>query len=121
MGKLVHSDVLDAAFTELATATGLCLNTAEPASRAAAISDNLMPEATPSFTGPVAGDGGGTSRKLTVNASNSNTADASGTASHVTLIDGAVVLYVTTCTSQAVSSGNTVNIGSWDVEIGTPT
>lgn len=118
MGKLVHNDVLDAAFTELQTATGLCLNTAEPASRAAAISDNLMPEATPSFTGPAVGDTSG--RKLTVDASNSNTADASGTATHVTLIDGSVVLYVTTCTSQAITSGNTVNIGPWDVEILAP-
>lgn len=118
MGKVVHNDVLDAAFTELATATGLCLNTAEPASRAAAISDNLMPEATPGFTGPADGDVSG--RKLTVNASNSNTADANGTATHVTLIDGSVVLYVTTCTSQAITSGNTVNIGAWDVEIADP-
>lgn len=119
MGKVVHNDVLDAAFTELQTANGLCLNTAEPASRAAAISDNLMPEATPAFTGPADGDTSG--RKLTVDASNSNTADASGTATHVTLIDGSNVLYVTTCTSQAVTSGNTVNIAAWDVEIADPT
>lgn len=119
MGKLVHNDVLDAALAEIATATGLCLNTAEPASRAAAISDNLMPEATPSFTGPADGDSSG--RKITVDASNNNTADASGTATHVTLIDAAVVLYVTTCTSQAITSGNTVNIAAWDIEIADPT
>lgn len=119
MGKVVHNDVLDAAFTELATATGLCLNTSEPASRAAAISDNLMPEATPSFTGPVDGDTNG--RKLTVDASNGNTADGTGTATHVALIDAVELLYVTTCTSQAITSGNTVNIGAWDVEIADPT
>ena len=119
MGKLVHNDVLDAAFTELATSNGLCLNTAEPANRAAAISDNLMPEATPSFTGPADGDSSG--RKLTVDASNSNTADATGTASHVSLIDATVLMYVTTCTNQMITSGNTVNIGAWDVEIADPT
>lgn len=119
MGKIVHNDVLDAALNELATANGLCLNTAEPASRAAAISDNLMPEATPGFTGPADGDTNG--RKITVNASNGNTADASGTATHVSLIDATVLLYVTTCGSQSVTSGNTVNISAWDVEIADPT
>ena len=119
MAKSVHNDVLDAAFTELATATGLTLNISEPANRAAAISDNLMPEATPTFTGPADGDTSG--RKLTVDASNSNTADASGTATHVGLIDAAVLLYVTTCTDQAVTSGNTVNISAWDIEISDPT
>lgn len=119
MAKKVHNDVLDAAFTELATANGQTLNTSEPADRAAAIADNLMPEATPGFTGPADGDTNG--RKLTVNASNSNTADANGTATHVGLIDATVLLYVTTCASQSITSGNTVNIGAWDVEIADPT
>lgn len=119
MGKKVHNDVLDAALVELATATGLCLNTTEPADRAAAISDNLMPEASPSVGAPADGDTNG--RKATVAASNGNTADANGTATHVSLIDATVLLYVTTCTSQAITSGNTVNIGAWDVEIADPT
>ena len=119
MGKKVHNDVLDAALTELGTANGLCLNTSEPADRAAAISDNLMPEATPSFGANADGDTSG--RKKNVQASNGNTADATGTATHVSLIDGSVLLYVTTCTSQAITSGNTVNIGAWDVEIADPT
>lgn len=119
MGKKVHNDVLDAALNEIKTATGLCVNTSEPADRAAAISDNLMPEATPTFTGPVDGDTSG--RKVTINASNGNTADANGTATHVSLIDAAVLLYVTTCTSQGITSGNTVNVGAWDVEIADPT
>lgn len=119
MGKKVHNDVLDAAFVELQTANGQTLNTEEPADRSAAISDNLMPEATPSFTGPADGDTSG--RKLTVDASNGNTADANGTATHTALIDSTVLLYVTTCTSQAVTSGNTVNISAWDVEIADPT
>lgn len=119
MGKVVHNDVLDAALNEIATANGLCLNTSEPATRAAAISDNLMPEATPAFTGPADGDTNG--RKITVDANNGNTADADGTATHVSLIDASVLLYVTTCTSQAITNGNTVNIAAWDVEIADPT
>lgn len=119
MGKQVHDNVLDAAFTELETATGAALNTAEPASRAAAISDNLLDnEPAPTFTGPVNGDTDG--RKITVDAINGETADAAGTATHVSLFDATVVLYVTTCTSQGISIGNDVNIGSWDIEIADP-
>lgn len=121
MGKFAHADVLDAALNEVKTATGQTLNTATPTSRANAISTNVMPEATPAFTGPQAGDGGGGSRKVNVNASNGNTADASGTVNHVGLIDATVLLYRTTCTSQAITSGNTVNIGAWDIEFSDPT
>ncbi len=119
MGKVSHNDVLDAALNEIKTATDLHLNTAEPANRAAAIADSLATKSTPTFTGPVDGDTSG--RKVTVDAANSLTAGATGTATHVTLIDATVVLYVTTCTSQAITSGNTVNIGAWDVELLDPT
>ena len=119
MAKFANDSVMDAALDKVATSTILCLNTAQPADRAAAISDNLIPEATPSFTGPVDGDTSG--RKLTVDASNGNTADVTGTATHVSLADGTDLLYVTTCASQAITSGNTVNIGSWDIEISDPT
>lgn len=120
MTKSVHNDVLDAAFTELQTATGLAINTAHPASRAAAISDNLLDnEPTPSFTGPADGDVSG--RKLTIDAVSGETADASGTADHFSLFDASVVLYVTEISPSAVvSSGNTVNTAAWDVEIADP-
>jgi len=47
MAKFANDSVMDAALDKVATSTILCLNTAQPADRAAAISDNLMPEATP--------------------------------------------------------------------------
>jgi hypothetical protein len=47
--------------------------------------------------------------------------DTSGTATHVALCDATRLLYVTTCTSQALTSGNTVNIPAWDIEIADPT
>lgn len=118
MAKFSDDSVLDAALNKVATSTILCLNTSQPADRAAAIADNLMPEATPSFTGPANGDISG--RKITVDASNGNTADTPGTATHVSLSDASTLLYVTTCTSQVISAGNTVNIGAWDIEIADP-
>ena len=67
-----------------------------------------------SFTGPANGDVNG--RKITVNAQSGVTVDASGDATHIALCSGTVLLYVTTCTTQAVTSGNTANIPAWDVE-----
>jgi hypothetical protein len=46
---------------------------------------------------------------------------SAGTATHVALVDGTRPLYVTTCTSQALTSGNTVNFPVWDIEIADPT
>lgn len=47
--------------------------------------------------------------------------DSSGTATHVVLASGTVLLYVTTCTSQALTAGGTVTIPTWKVEIADPT
>ena len=83
----------------------------------------LAHSVTPTFTGPVAGDGGGYSRKTAVDEEAAMTVDVDGTADHVALVDttGTILLYVTTCTSQALTAGNTVTAPTWDVEIGSPT
>lgn len=68
-----------------------------------------------------AGDVSG--RKVTVAAQSGASVTASGTATHVVLATGGgtdVLRYVTTCTSQSVTSGNTADIGAWDVEIEAP-
>jgi hypothetical protein len=59
-------------------------------------------------------------RKVTVGAKSGVNVDASGTANHIALVDGSVVRYVTTCTSQALTSGNTVNFPAWKIEIADP-
>ena len=68
-----------------------------------------------SFTGPANGDSSG--RKLTVNQQASINVDSSGDATHIALCSGSVLLYVTTCTQQTLTSGNTVTIPVWDIEI----
>lgn len=69
-------------------------------------------------------NGDGSGRKLTVGAKASQLIDASGTATHVALVDTAnsVLLYVTTCSSQALTANgsNTVSFPAWDVEISDP-
>jgi len=71
-----------------------------------------------------AGDGGGNvARKVTMGAKNSVPVDTTGTATHVALLDtvNSLLLLVTTCTSQALTSGNTVNFPAWKLEVGAPT
>ena len=70
-----------------------------------------------------AGDSGGNvSRKPTVAAQNGVPIDASGDATHVALVDtvSSTLLFVTTCTLQALVAGGTVNIPAWEIEVGAP-
>jgi len=61
-------------------------------------------------------------RKLTVLQQTNMDIDSSGTATHVALsISGSSTLvYVTTCTSQALTAGGTVTVPAWDIEIADP-
>lgn len=120
MAKSVSNDVLDAALNEIATATEIYLCTSEPANRAAADTASVIPAHTLTGGDFTNADGDTSGRKVTVAAQNGLTADATGTVNHVALCDATTLLYVTTCTSQSVTSGNTVNIGAWDVEIADP-
>jgi hypothetical protein len=60
-------------------------------------------------------------RKVTMGAKSAVPVDASGDANHIALVDGSVVRYVTTCTTQTLTSGNTVNFPAWKIEIADPT
>ena len=67
-------------------------------------------------------DGDSSGRKVTVAAKSGVTVDSSGTATHIALVrSGDTSLrYVTTCTSQVLTAGNTVNFPAWDIEISDP-
>ena len=75
------------------------------------------------LAGVAVGDGDTSGRKLPVPQLASVAVTASGTAARVALVNssGNVVAYVTTCTSQVLTSGNTVTIPTWDIEIRDPT
>lgn len=71
-----------------------------------------------------AGDGAGNSpRKVTMGAKSSVTVATSGTATYIALLDvtNSKLLEVTTCTSQSLTAGNTVNFPAWKIELGAPT
>ena len=123
MAKKVDDSVLDAALDKIATSVNLTVTSAEPANyagiAAVALADVVLTAGDGNGDYTVA-DGDTNGRKLTVLAQTSFLVDTSGTATHVCLDDGVTLLYVTTCTSQALTSGNTVSTPAWDIEIADP-
>lgn len=118
----MHDSVLDGAFGVLDDANIMTACNAEPTTRTQAVTTFALADVamtpTTDFT-KANGDVSG--RKCTVAAKSGVTVDTTGTATHIALCDGTNLLYVTTCTSQALTAGNTVNYPAWKVEIADPT
>lgn len=119
MAKFTADAVLDAALAKVATCTRMVVTSAQPANfagiAAVALADVTL----------TAGDGNGdytiaddttVGRKLTVAAQSAVPVDSSGDATHVCLDDGTTLLHVTTCTTQTLTAGNTVNVPAFAVK-----
>ncbi len=133
MAKRVNPSVLDKALDSIKTGSGtvgpcnkMVVCSAEPTNYTEANATYML--ANVAMTGTdftiANGDGAGnTPRKVTSGAKNGISVSNSGTATHVAWIDStnAILLEVTTCTSQALTAGNTVNVPAWKMEIGAPT
>lgn len=119
MAKFTHDDVLDAALAEVATATRMVVASGQPANfagiAAVALADVVLTAGAGNGDYTLA-NGDVSGRKLTVAAQNAVPVDSTGTATHVCLDDGTTLLQVTTCTSQVLTAGNTVNVPAYDIE-----
>lgn len=124
MAKTVHDDVLDGAFDVLDQANLMIACSAQPTSRTEAVTTYALADVEMTVnTDYTKANGDVSGRKVTVAAKPTVLIDTSGTATHVALVDGTRLLYVTTCTSQALTANasNTVNFPAWDIEIADPT
>lgn len=120
MAKAVDNTVLDAALGVVDNAIRMAVCSSEPANYAA-IAAATLAQATVSGADFTIADGDTSGRKVTVAAKSGVSITASGTATHIVLHDNSSTrLYVTTCASQALVSGGTVDIGSWKIEIADP-
>lgn len=126
--KAAPDATLDAFLAKIATANQMlvCSGASNPADRAAAITAALATSAMTVGLGngdyTAADDAtGALGRKVTTTAKNAVSVTASGDATCVVLIDGSAIIYITTCTTQTLTSGNTVNIPAWKIQIGDPT
>lgn len=124
MGKFANDSVMDAALAKIATGTILTVCSAQPTNRTEATSTYKLADVV-----MTAGDGNGdyviangdtSGRKVTVQQQTDIPVDSSGTATHIAICDGSNLLLVTTCTSQALTAGNTVTVPAFDDEIADP-
>lgn len=123
MAKFAPDTTLDASLAEIATASRLTVLSGQPANFAGIAALLLAAVAvTP-------GDGGGDftigngdvdGRKVAVAQQTDMAITDTGDANHVGLDDGADLIYVTTATTQGLTSGGTVTVPTWDVEIADP-
>lgn len=116
MAKFQIDAMLDAGLDYISTnATEMYVCTSQPADRAAAITASLTGAITPTFQANLDGDVSG--RKKTVDQKVDVAITGTGDASHIALCSGTTLLYVTTCTTQALAGGGTVTVPAWDIEL----
>ena len=120
MAKWANDLVLDAPLDKIATSTQLVITTSQPANRAAALSAALASTSLSSGDFAKADSTSPAGRKITIAQKDNISITASGTATHVCLVDGTDLLWVTTVTSQALTSGNTLTIPAWVIAFADP-
>lgn len=123
MAKTINSTVLDQALNYIKNnATRMCVCSAQPTTYTEAITTFELADVTMASGDFTVGAGDVSGRKVAVAAKTAVPVDNTGTATHVALVDvtGTALLLVTTCTSQALTAGNTVTIPTWDDEIAAP-
>ena len=112
MAKSAHSDVLDGCGGIIDANCNLMIAcSAEPTTRDEAVNTYDLADVAMSgsdFTPATDGTG----RKLTVGAKSAVTIDHTGDATHIAFVDATRLLYVTTCTTQTLTSGGTVDFPS---------
>lgn len=124
MAKYANDLVMDAALDYVATSTRQIACSAQPTTYTEANSTYALADVTLAGGDYTKANGDTNGRKVTIGAKSSVLIDTSGTATHVALVDvsNSRLVYVTTCTSQALTANgsNTVNFPAWDIEIADP-
>lgn len=126
MAKRILGTVLDQALTYIKNnATRLVVCSSEPTTYTEGNATYNLASITISSTDltVAAGDGAGNSPRKVTEASKTGSVSTSGTGTHVALLDvtNSALLFVTTCTSQALTSGNSLTVGAFKLEMGAPT
>ena len=122
MGAFAHDSVLDGLLKVVkSNATQMAVCSSQPTTRSQAISTYKLAICSVSSTDFTIANGSASGRKVTVTAQNSVTVGATGSAQHVAVVDGSKLLIVTTCTKQALTKDNKVNIPEWKDTVADPT
>ena len=127
MGKSVHDNVLDSALNYVKNnAHRIAVCKAEPTTKALACQvltgGYCLAWTGIATAGYTVGNGDTSGRKVAVAQKANVSVACTGTATHVAIfsVAGNLLLYVTTCTTQVLTKGNTVTIPTWDIELRDP-
>jgi hypothetical protein len=124
MAKAAPDIIMDGALDVIASATKQVACSAQPTTYTEANATYALADIVIDSGDFTKANGDTSGRKVTIGAQSSVLIDTSGTATHVALVRTAdsTLIYVTTCTSQALTANgsNTVNFPAWDIEIADP-
>lgn len=123
MAKTILSNAVDEAYAYIrARVTIMTVCNAQPTNYTQAFTTYRLAGVALTSSGltVAAGDAGGSARKMTTTAKSGVSVATSGAAKFIALAGstGSTLLLVTTCTSQQLTSGNTVTIPAWKHEFG---
>lgn len=121
MAKFLPDGVIDGMLAYIRTnITGVSVCSTQPTTYAEATSTyKLADQNGLTSTDLTLGNGDTSGRKITLSEQAGVTVDTTGTAAHVAWwgSSGSLLILVTTCTTQALTTGNTVTIPAHDFEI----
>lgn len=123
MAKSVHNEVLDESLNHLKNNVDkMVVCSQQPTSYTEANDSYALADVSMTASDFTIADGDTSGRKVTVAQKSGVTVDDTGTGNHVALLDASAskLLYVTTSTSQSLTSGNTMTFESFDIEIRDP-
>lgn len=123
MAKSTHNDVLDASLEHLQNNVDkMTVCSQQPTTFTEANSTYALADVAMSSGDFTIAEGDTSGRKVTVAQKSGITVDDTGTGNHVALLDtsNSRMLYVTTATSQSLTSGNTMTFEAWDIELRDP-
>lgn len=122
MAKFADDAFIDGGLDAIDNCTTLTVTSAQPANQAGIAAVALASVTLTAGAGNgdyTKANGDVSGRKLSVLQQTGVSITASGTATHTGLDDGTNIYY-TTCTSQVLTSGGTVTVPEWDIEIADP-
>jgi hypothetical protein len=120
MSKYTPDAILDTILDAIAAGTVLTVCSTQPTTYAEATSTYKLADVVIDSGDFSKSNNSPTGRKLTVASQSAVTVDSTGTAAHLAICDGSDLLCVTTVTSRAVTSGDTVTIPAWNISISDP-
>jgi hypothetical protein len=123
MAKFINDTVLDAALNDIKNnANEMTVCSAQPTTYTESHTTFMLATVAMASGDYTVANGDTSGRKVTTAAKTGTSISASGTATHVALNDttSSALKAVTTCTSQALSVGGTVDVPGWKYEINDP-